>query len=87
MTTENFKPDEETAIKDRCDLVVYRAAVMMVGEFKAPVEMVVDRMVTYAVALVVSTHGRDNAIKMLNLAATHVEHGEFDHLASDFKPH
>lgn len=82
--------DEET-VKAHCDLVITRAAALMTGDFKAPVEMVIDRLVTYACAQTAASFGREQAIRMLNHAAIQIENGVFDHIEgaspSPSKPH
>ena len=63
-----------------CDLTTERAASLM-SESGADVPMIVDRLVTYGVAQVVMSFGKDEAITMLRGALDAVERGDFDRLA------
>jgi len=71
---------DQKAARAMCDLILSRAAEMMAGEVGAPVELIMDRLVTYVAAQTVSTFGRDQAINMLRFAAGRIEAGAFDNL-------
>lgn len=70
----------ESRAKEACDVILYRAATMMVEEVGAPVEMVLDRLLTYAVAQTVASHGKDEALRMLDVARSAIDDGTFNHL-------
>lgn len=59
-----------------CDALVEGAAEMMVLE-GATFAMVVDRLITYATAQIVSMEGRARAVEVLRGVADQVEHGGF----------
>lgn len=73
-------PQTEQKTREMCDLIVSRAAEMMSTEAGAPVEMIMDRFVTYVAAQTVATFGKQEALNMLRHAAKTVEQGAFDHL-------
>ena len=72
--------EAEANLRALCDLIVSRAAEMMV-EQKAPLEMIIDRMVTYATAQCTSSFGREDALKLHRQGIRAVREGQFDHLA------
>lgn len=63
-----------------CDTIVHRAAALMVEEAGAPIEMIMDRFVTFAGAQTVATFGKEDAAAMFRQALEAVEGGVFDHL-------
>ncbi len=87
MTNKPKPTDLETerqavAAKDLqafCDVVVTRAAELM-AEQNAPFEMIIDRLVTYAVAQCVTSFGRGDALKLLRQGIRSVNEGSFDHM-------
>lgn len=75
---------ERQAVADKdlqayCDLVVTRAAELM-AEQHTPLEMIIDRMVTYATAQCMATFGREDALKLHRQGIRAVRDGAFDHL-------
>ncbi|MDX0261555.1 hypothetical protein GOC60_10200 [Sinorhizobium meliloti] len=65
-------------IQSACDLVVERAAEMMVEEIGAPIEMMIDRMMTYAGAQMCVLDGNRKTAAILRKLADNVEGGIFD---------
>lgn len=75
---------ERRAVADKelqayCDLIVTRAADLM-AEQAAPVEMILDRMLTYAVAQCMASFGAEDALKMLRQGIRAVRSGDLDHV-------
>lgn len=66
--------------KALCDLTVERAVGLML-EQGAGLDMIIDRMTTYAVAQAVSAYGVAETLKVFDAAAAAVRNGVFDHLA------
>ena len=87
MTTDTelkLTPEEiEAHQKDLCDLTVQRAAEIMVSEVKAPVQMLLDRLFTFTVAQAVSSYGRDEAVRMLELGVQRIKEGMFDAIPTE----
>ena len=85
--TKPSAPNAETerqAVADKdlqafCDLVVTRAAELM-AEQNTPLEMILDRMLTYATAQCLATFGKGDALKMLRQGIRAIDRGDFDHL-------
>ena len=69
--------------KAYCDLVVSRAAELMEVDVDAPVQMIVDRLLTYVAAQIVVRCGRDEASNMLRFAAGRIDSGAFDCLVPE----
>lgn len=65
------------------DLIVARAAEMVIEIARGTVENVIDRMATYAVAQIVHTHGPDTAATALRLLADKVDAGAFASVEAD----
>jgi len=72
MTTKN--------IQKKIDLAISRTARTAVGSFGASFEILIDRMLTYAAAQMVSMGGKAHAAAALRKCADVVEGGLFDHL-------
>jgi hypothetical protein len=75
---------ERVAIADKdrqayCDLVITRAAELMV-EQNAPIEMILDRMLTYATAQAMRSFGKGDALSLLQLGIKGIRAGALDHL-------
>ena len=85
MTNKPKKTTSETERRALCDLILSRATEMMVTDVGVSVEMVVDRLITYAAAQTVTTYGKQDAIDMFKFSAEQVEAGKFDHLIPDMK--
>lgn len=60
-----------------CDLIVERAARMMQDEGKAPLGMIIDRFITFAVAQACAETGSAAAAAMLRDVAAKVDAGVF----------
>lgn len=73
-------PKDADGARALCDLIVTRAAELMAQEAGAPIEMIMDRMVTFAGAQTVATFGKADAVAMFEQAVASVESGAFDHL-------
>ena len=69
-------------LRARCDLTISRAAEMMVAD-GASLEMIIDRIVTYATAQCLSTFGKGDALKLHQQGIRAVREGTFDHLIPD----
>ena len=69
------------AQKDRkaaCDLIIERAGEMMVEEMGAPIEMMIDRMLTFAGAHMCLLDGSQKTAEVFRALATNVENGVFE---------
>ncbi|WDR00883.1 hypothetical protein PSC71_09160 [Devosia sp. J2-20] len=85
-TPANDTQPSQKRVKQMCDLMVERATTMMANEAGAPVEMIVDRLLTFAIAQMASTYGRQEALNMLRFASDQVKAGKFDHLIHSGRP-
>jgi hypothetical protein len=75
VTVEGERNEQKKAA---CDVIVERAAEMMFSEVAAPIEMIIDRLVTYAVAQMVLIDGKHGAASVCKTVALQVEAGAFD---------
>lgn len=85
LATPNRKPrngeapmtqqDDDNA-KAFCNQVIERAVEMM-AQAKASMELIVDRLLTYAIAQIVTLHGNARAAEILHEIADNVEAGKF----------
>lgn len=60
-----------------CDGIAYRAAKMMIEDAGAPIEMVIDRLLTFAAAHAVSIDGSKHAAEVFRELADRIEAGKF----------
>lgn len=65
------------AIKSECDQIVERAAALMYAQ-NAPLEMIMDRILTYAAAQVFTMEGRPGAARVFRVLADKIEQGVFN---------
>ncbi|MER9217817.1 hypothetical protein NKI48_02625 [Mesorhizobium sp. M0644] len=72
------KTSAEAAQKALCDRLVEACAETMFNQIGAPVEMIVDRLVTYCVGQMVTVVGKDGAVRILRHVIQQVEDGVFD---------
>ncbi|MDX0210202.1 hypothetical protein GOC35_00600 [Sinorhizobium meliloti] len=70
--------DMDAKIQSVCDQVVERAASVMVEELGAPIEMMIDRMLTYAGAQMCALDGTKKTAAIFRQLAANVEGGVFD---------
>lgn len=69
--------DEIKTAQITCDGITYRAAKMMIEEAGASVEMVVDRLLTFAAAQAVSMDGSANTAQVFRDLADRIDAGCF----------
>ena len=74
VTVENEREERQRAL---CDQIVYRAARMMLGEVKAPMPMVLDRLLTFAAAQAVAVDGEVKTALAFRVLADRIEAGLF----------
>lgn len=67
----------KTDLRAACDLVIERSATMLVEELGAPIEMMLDRMLTYAGAQACVQQGSPTAAKVFRQLADRIEAGIF----------
>ncbi|WP_252911680.1 hypothetical protein [Aliihoeflea aestuarii] len=66
-----------------CDLILTRAAQLMVDEAEAPVGMVLDRLLTYAAAQACTIDGSPTTARNFRLLADRIEAGIFHSLTGE----
>lgn len=69
----------DQALRAHCDLIITRAAELMV-EQGAPIEMIIDRMTTYATGQCMASFGKEDALKLHRQGLRAVKQGVLDHL-------
>lgn len=79
-TIEGEQEEQRKAI---CDEIIARAANIMVGEVGASIEMMLDRMFTYASAQSFQSHGKASTVRAMREMATNIEQGALDDLHLD----
>ena len=60
-----------------CDGITHRAATMMIEEGGASLEMVIDRLLTFAAAQAVSIDGSEQTAKVFRQLADRIQQGAF----------
>lgn len=68
---------EEKRTADLCDEIIARAARMMVADVGANIPMMLDRLLTYAAAQIVSMDGSRDAAQIFRRLADNIEAGAF----------
>ncbi|TYR32087.1 hypothetical protein FY036_13460 [Mesorhizobium microcysteis] len=63
--------------KAACDMIVERAALMMVQEVNAPFSMILDRLLTYAAAQACVNDGSPHTAAAFRVVADKIEAGLF----------
>lgn len=88
MTDEqtDAKALAETDLKAACDLVIERAAVMMVEELGASIPQMLDRMLTYAGAQASTIEGSPAAAKIFHRLADNIANGCFHTITGEGAP-
>ena len=79
--------EAEERMKAACDLVVSRAAHMMADEVKAPLGMIIDRMLTYAAAQACSNDGSPHTAMAFRTFAGRIEAGLFHSITGEGERH
>ncbi len=72
----------ESERKERCDLIVERAVALMV-EGGAPLEVVIDRLLSYGAAQACLTRGSVATAKVFRQLADNIEDGVFHSLTGE----
>lgn len=72
--------EQEEQRKLVCDEVIGRAANIMIDEVGASIEMMLDRMFTYAAAQSFVTQGKANTVRAMREMAKNIENGALDEL-------
>lgn len=75
--------EAEERQKAACDLIIARAARMMVDEVKAPVPMMLDRLLTYAAAQACSIDGSPRTAAAFRLLADNIDGGVFHSITGE----
>jgi hypothetical protein len=70
-------PRGQNAARDFCDETI-EGAVELMARKGAPIEMILDRLLTYAGAQIVFIEGKEDAIASLHKLAENIEAGAFD---------
>lgn len=85
-----MKPKLRTAAIERredkelqCDQIIYRAAQIMVEKNGASIDMMLDRMLTYAAAQACSIDGSPKTAATFRLLADRIESGVFHSLTGE----
>ncbi|MGC9445993.1 hypothetical protein [Cereibacter johrii] len=73
-------PAPAEAMRECVDLIVQRMASMLTGSLRAPLPMVLDRVVTWAAAQAVSVNGATRTAEGFRQLADQIERGAFAHL-------
>lgn len=84
MKPRKASPDGER--KELCDLIVERAAAAM-EETGAPIEMILDRLLTFAGAQAFMRHGKARTAEIFRELAENIENGVFDQLSGQGAKH
>lgn len=63
-----------------CDKAITAAARILIDDMGAPLDLVIDRLLTFAAAHMVVTGGKEHAAEAFRDCAETVEAGGFDHL-------
>lgn len=80
------KTNLERERKELCDCIVERAAEMMVTEVGAPIEMAVDRLLTYAAAQACTLDGSPRTAETFRRLADNIEAGCFHSVTGEDRP-
>lgn len=75
MTTEQPSEEKQRAI---CDLILERAAEMMITDAEAPLGMIIDRMITFVAAQACVSAGSEKAVELFQHCVTKIEAGTFN---------
>ena len=86
MTKPPAAKIRDAAKSAACDLVIERAAVMMAGEVGASVEMILDRMLTYAAAQAATIDGSPRTATVFRELADKIEGGLFHSITGENNP-
>lgn len=79
--------DLEEQRKAVCDQLIERAAEMMVEGAGAPIEMMIDRMLTYAAAQACTLQGSPATARTFRRLADNIEAGCFHRITGEGSPH
>ena len=84
VTIESEREERQKAL---CDTIITRAAHMMIDEVKAPMPMMLDRLLTYAAAQACSIEGSPKTAAVFRRLADNIEAGIFHSITGeDLKP-
>lgn len=72
--------EQEAQRRNVCDEVIGRATKIMVEEVGASIEMMLDRLFTYAAAQSFHTQGKANTVRAMREMAKNIEDGALDDL-------
>ncbi|MDR6664283.1 hypothetical protein [Rhizobium sp. 1399] len=89
MENEKPKTEENAAARQKamCDLIVERAASMMVKKAGADIPLVLDRMLTYAAAQACTMNGSPHTAAAFRLLADKIEGGVFHGITGEADTH
>lgn len=83
----NSKTAQDLAVAQAtCDKLIEITTETMVKEAGAPVEMVIDRLVTYAAAQIASWEGSDRAAAVFRDVADKIDAGLFHKITGEDRP-
>lgn len=74
---------ETRALQAACDTILDRAVVMMADELQAPVNVIIDRLVTWAAAQSCVSCGRQHTAGQFRDFAEKIDGGMFDGLTGE----
>lgn len=72
-----IESEREERLKALCDEIIFRAIKMMAEDARAPMEMVLDRVMTYAAAQICKIEGSARAAEVFRGVATQIDAGLF----------
>lgn len=75
-----------TDVAAACDLIIGRAIAMMHEECKAERELIIDRLLTIAGAMMTEAHGAPRAASIFRQMAGNIEGGCFASVVGDQSP-
>lgn len=86
VTVEAEREAEQDARKKAlCDDIIHRAALMMINEVKAPMGMMLDRLLTYSAAQACTTDGSPKTAEALREMAAKIDAGLFHRITGEGK--
>lgn len=79
----SVESEREERQKSLCDTIISRAAHMMVDELKAPIPMMLDRLLTYAAAQACAVDGSPKTAAAFRQFAANIEGGLFHSITGE----
>jgi hypothetical protein len=86
MTENSASAADQAVARQACDKLLELATETMVIQAGAPVEMVIDRLVTYAAAQICSIEGSKRAAEVFRDVADKIDAGLFHRITGEPAP-